>query len=454
MESWFHFRRRQSPLAARRPFTPGFEQLECRNVLAGNVLAFVAGGNLIVTGDNAGAAITVSQPRAGQITLTGDDTTINGLAGPVTFSKVTKDLRFAFGSGDDSLAFDESSLITVAGNLIVYGGKGSNAVATLGLGGGEPEPVPTVSRNLSAAFTRPGSLNVGGDLTILNLAGTLQEIKLINLNVKGDVEIRNLSGAAFVSIDADSGGAAKPFVNTIRGDVAIANGWGPYDEVKLFSINVKGDVQVANLAGVTLTQIDSFAGSNEIAGDVRIVDGHSEIAQALVSNTKIGKDLKVVETGREQSVVVLSSVKVNGNADVQTGVGADTVFVGGVSFGRAFQLRTGDGVDSVFIGGQPITIPIFPFIVVEETDENGVTTRVLVAIQEVMSAAGQSVTFHGDATALLGDGDDLLSLAIFSTVKFKKRGVLDGQNGSNTADVILANLPVRPSLLHFQVIAA
>lgn len=50
-----------------RRFVPVLEQLEPRLALAGNVMAVVSGGNLIVTGDIQGvyligADITVSQP--------------------------------------------------------------------------------------------------------------------------------------------------------------------------------------------------------------------------------------------------------------------------------------------------------------------------------------------------------------------------------------------------------
>ena len=137
-----------------RRFVPRFEQLEPRLALTGNVAAIVSGGSLIVTGSNLGADIYVSQPCIGQITLTSGDTAVNGSTEPITFKGVTRDLIINFvGKGDDSITFDEINPINLFGNLTINGGQGSNTVS-----------VATSSASLNFA-----SLNVGGNLSILNL---------------------------------------------------------------------------------------------------------------------------------------------------------------------------------------------------------------------------------------------------------------------------------------------
>jgi hypothetical protein len=59
----WNWRRRQQRAAgtrsARHRLARSFEQLESRLAMAGNVLAHVSGGNLIVIGDDAGATVTV-----------------------------------------------------------------------------------------------------------------------------------------------------------------------------------------------------------------------------------------------------------------------------------------------------------------------------------------------------------------------------------------------------------
>src|SRR5262245_50005725 len=90
---------------SRSRFTPAFEQLETRLPLAGNLSASVSAGNLIVTGNNAGAEFVIGQDDADQFTLIGMDTTVNGSTEPVTFSGVTHDLRIYLGKGDDAVTF-------------------------------------------------------------------------------------------------------------------------------------------------------------------------------------------------------------------------------------------------------------------------------------------------------------------------------------------------------------
>jgi hypothetical protein len=436
--------------------------------MAGNIQAHVAGGNLIVVGDDSGATITLSQPRPGQFTLTGDDTTINGSAQPAIFTKVTRDLRFNFGTGDDTLQFDESSPIRVRGNLAINGGKGSNTVTTLGPGdSGGPSPAAVVGQGVPSASTQPGSLSVGGDLTIFNLSGPLsqsgdgrsaltsdaapiQTVQLVNLDVKGNVSIRNLGGAAFVTMSVDPGDAARPAPNSIHGDLIIFNGQGEADQNALSSVNVKGDLRIVNQANVALTRINSVGASNVIGGDLRITDINDDLGQILLSATNVTRDLLIHEKAASRGVTSLAA-SVGRTTRLETGVGADLVFVGESSFGDDFRLRTGQGDDAVSIGGPARTITVKQFRVVQVVDENGHVSKKLAAVQAIFVIGGGPVTFRRDVTAFLGEGDDALTLATRARVDFKKDALFDGQEGSNTADVSRSNLSAAPTFAHFQV---
>jgi hypothetical protein len=453
---------------ARRPLVLAFEQLESRLAMAGNVLAHVSGGNLIVVGDDRGATLTVSQPRPGQFTLTSDDTTINGSAQPATFAKVTRDLRFTFGAGDDTLVFDESNSISVRGNLSINGGAGSNTVTTLGPGDeGASGPAAAVGQSVRSESTQRGSLNVGGDLTILNLADPIQNvggdltvfnragpaiqtIQLVNFDVKGNVSVRNLGGAAFVTIGVDPGGAARPAPNSIHGDLIVFGGPGEVDQNSFSSLNVKGTVRIVNQARVTFTSINSVGASNVIGGDLRISDTQADVGQVFVSATKIIGDLRLHETAASNSVVSLAAA-IGGTTDLETGDGSDLVFLGESSFGDRFRLRTGSGDDSVDIGGPVRAITVMQFRIVPVVDQNGHVSEVLEAIQAVFVVRGGPVTFHRDVTAFFGEGDDELTLATRAEVTFKKFALFDGQDGTNVADVTASNLSAAPTFVHFQV---
>jgi len=435
MGNWFHrWSGKTSPRKTCRVFPPAVTILESRIALAGNVTAVVAGGNLIIRGDNAGAAITLSQPGPGQITVTGQDTTVNGSAAPVTLSSVKRDVRVFFGDGDDSLTFDEGAPLTVAGNLFVDGGSGSNTV-TVGASG----PF--------AAAAGVAALNVGGDLTIHNLPSGTQLVSLFDLSVQGNVRIVNQGGDALTQIDSFGGS------NTIGGNLLVADGPGQSDETDLGSIQVKGNVQVLNLGAVAITSIQSFDGSNFIGGDLIAIDGPGQIAQTVIGGTRVGHNLLVAESGQAQNTILILSARVSGITDLAAASGDSTVFVDGATFDGAFAVRTGGGTDRVSIGtGAVLTqIRLVPVQIIVIRNGVEVVETQLRAVQEQTRIAAGPVTFNGAATGNLGDGDDTLSLALGAPVTFKKKPTLDGGNGNNTANVRLANLAAEPPLTHFSV---
>src|SRR5262249_58585215 len=91
-------------------FRPALEVLECRLAPAtAGVTASVVFGNLTITDNAATSQLTLSQPAAGEITITPDDgTPINGRAGPVTMEAETGNLNGPLGAGMDTLTFDLS----------------------------------------------------------------------------------------------------------------------------------------------------------------------------------------------------------------------------------------------------------------------------------------------------------------------------------------------------------
>jgi hypothetical protein len=76
-----------------RPSVPCLESLELRLLLAGNVTAFTAAGNLYLFGDTAGNDVVVTDPAPNTLRLASgaDATNINGSASPVDFT-VTGDV--------------------------------------------------------------------------------------------------------------------------------------------------------------------------------------------------------------------------------------------------------------------------------------------------------------------------------------------------------------------------
>src|SRR5687767_5519221 len=105
------------------------QPLECRTLLAGNVTAVLSDGDLILTGDAARnrVLITTGQSHDAQVRIVGldDDTTINGQF-DAAFSGVTGTVRVALGSGADTVAVRDLTLVRP---FVISTGRGGDTVA-------------------------------------------------------------------------------------------------------------------------------------------------------------------------------------------------------------------------------------------------------------------------------------------------------------------------------------
>ncbi len=97
------------------------ESLEPRTLLSGNVTAEVIGGDLIITGDDAGNEVIVHeigiQPGF-YVASGGGGTQINGGAGPDVFNNVTGDIRIILNDGDNTLTVHD---VDTPGRLRILG---------------------------------------------------------------------------------------------------------------------------------------------------------------------------------------------------------------------------------------------------------------------------------------------------------------------------------------------
>jgi hypothetical protein len=103
------------------------ESLESRQLLSGDVTAWVSGGSLTIMGDQADnqLLLTADPSQQGQISLDGENTTINGQRGPISFKGVVRNVRIYLGDGADSILISNANF---ARDLAVFGNKGDDQV--------------------------------------------------------------------------------------------------------------------------------------------------------------------------------------------------------------------------------------------------------------------------------------------------------------------------------------
>lgn len=109
----------------------GFEQLEDRVMLAGNVSAFISGGNLRINGDSLGNEVLVERAGATSVRLTPEaGTTVNGSALPVTLGGFRFGIVLTANGGDDEFRFagTAASPFRVLGNVVLSMGAGNDVL--------------------------------------------------------------------------------------------------------------------------------------------------------------------------------------------------------------------------------------------------------------------------------------------------------------------------------------
>ena len=260
-----------------------FQQLEDRQLMAGNVTAAVSNHSLTITGDNDADQIQIVQVanQTNQFTVAGfNATTINGKA---------------------------SQTFTITGNISVnFKGYFSDLVV-----GNLLTEVPTASANT----TLPGSLNV----VLGNGYGWME---LFNTSVGGNVTI--------------SGGSGEDHVNFSGSNIGLANVNGGNHDC---SINLGGGLNVFQMKYTTVERDLLFHDNGSTSNDeVQLFGGsvgRNATIQTGVNNDSVeiseyyfGKALNV-QTGGGADFVALGETYNDGGNGVPTSkasINADTVF--------------------------------------------------------------------------------------------------------------------------------
>ena len=159
-----------------RRFIPRLRRLEDRTVPAGNVIAVVNGGVLNVIGDGLDNQVWIAGDGYFRAIIRSIDgtTTINGQAGPVTLSGITRGYDIVMDSGNDTLAL---SGIHAWRSLSIDLGSGNNALHIVDshswrdtriVAGGNNDGIQIVNSN----FWRDSMIDPGDGNDIINLPGT------------------------------------------------------------------------------------------------------------------------------------------------------------------------------------------------------------------------------------------------------------------------------------------
>ena len=274
---------------------PAIECLEDKTLLAGNVMASVQNGNLLITGDSQDNAVGVfvggvNESGMTEVLVVTEDTTINGgeeeqlfeITGNVAFKlKGGDDLAVVFGDleGEEVIEFGE-----LPGGLIVETGfgddevylsgvfvNGNTRISTdrgddiVGLGAFQLEELAPVSLGGQLIIQTGSGMDQVGILqtevfgrTTINTGADADELIIFQSAFLDNVDIQTAGGNDYV-------GAGEVY---IAGNANLATGSGD-DELEVFDVQVDGDADADLGGGDDSAEIDDV----EVGGDASINGG-------------------------------------------------------------------------------------------------------------------------------------------------------------------------------------
>lgn len=366
----------------RVPRTPRLEPLESRWLRAGNVLASVVHGNLIITEDPLTAG-TDNQIQVDQIGVPpgtfnivgGGTTTVNGGAA-ATLPGVVKGVIIDLNGGDDQLTVTTS---LIGGNLTIDMGDGDNTALIT---------ATTVRRNVTV---------IGGagrdDVGILG--STIGSNVVID---SGDGDNRNDIGGDFDFLSTTT--AIHPV--RIRGGLRVEGGIDS-DDVSIQNTTISKD------AALHLGD-----GDNDVT-----ISGITRIAGQLEESGGIGPDKVLL--GRSFGDV--SDTRIEGIASFNLGGGANDVLINKMTLSRGLSVFTQDGDDDVtisnsIIGGEAVL------------NLAGGDNRVRIYTNFELEFGIVTTTIRGVLTINTNDGDDQVTITSTELLRGANLSLGGGDNST------------------------
>lgn len=308
---------RKSQAPARSSRVRGFEALESRQLMAGDINFNLVGGNLTLTGDNQANGIVVRQVGFNKLLLVGAGSTIkgqpfqvvNGVSGnvqfnmnggndfviiddgdkllsvpagaPTTFQRPVffKDLILNMGDGADAVEIDG---VTVNIKLKVDGGFGTQAdqvkvndTRVIGAGLGDFTPRIEIDTNGGNDFVRLVD-SVFNGLADIDTGAENDTLEMTNVAVEtlGDLKINTQAGNDFVKLDQV----------IVRDDLELKAGNGD-DQVQILRSTVADILDVELGAGNDLLLL---FGNSAKKADLDGQTGQDKLTLSLQINLPVG----------------------------------------------------------------------------------------------------------------------------------------------------------------------
>jgi hypothetical protein len=291
----------------RRRFGP--EQLETRQMLAGDVTVSVVAGDLVITGDALSNAIVLeATANAGEFVISDaadagvGATTINGGATPVTLAGVTGGIVITMDDGHDRVTISKARDIDIADELVINTGPGDDRLTSTG--------------------TR--RITIGANLSVVTGDGD-DVVSISQIRVGGNATFDTGVGHDRVTLSNTS--LASDRLNYVAGNLVLHAGDGSDVFALTASMTVGHNITFDGGLGNDVLNAPNLIRYVSAAGDITLQFGDG-------SDTLIGKGLfatgdALIDFGAGNDVCVWGNVFVTGNLTTNLGAGMDSLGGGG-----------------------------------------------------------------------------------------------------------------------------
>lgn len=255
----------------RRKSTLFVEQLENRNLLAGNVSASVSGIDLNITGDNLGNTISVESFGAGKVQVRGFGTSINGAPDAIKIFTVSGSINIHMNYGADVVRVTN---LIIRDNLNADLGPGSNELLLGQSAAGD---------NIRFAGTPSGPLYVQDNLSVVGNTGA-DRVFQSHLHVRGAGTLSLGDGDDTIQLDRPSGSTANV---EYSGLFQMFAGAGT-DSISVNGLVVDDNMVVSDAGGNANISINAM----DVHGDLTVTT--SNLADSIgLQNTNVSNTLTV-----------------------------------------------------------------------------------------------------------------------------------------------------------------
>jgi cyclophilin family peptidyl-prolyl cis-trans isomerase len=352
------------------------ELLERRTLLAGNVLVYWSGKDLVIKGDDASNAIEIlKQPvifindpnltASADVslrdrvsvrdlngnTINGESTEFVAQARSESDSRVKgMGLRVMLGSGDDSVRVRANGDDANFKSLQIIGGEGNDSIVltermgvtgSLIINAGSGDNNITLDGSSFFPFPWDQELKIGQQLTIQSGAGE-DDVRLVNVTVGGRTVITTGSGDDHVHVSKFRGFFALDA--GFEDDAIDIGNILPVFPSPVRHVDFRGGVRIQTGPGDDHIDVDNitFGGASRI--DAGTGDDHIKISRAQM------KSHLTIKTDLGDDRLSVSGAEMEGALRILNGPGDDHIDVDNITFGGASRIDAGFGDDVIRIG--------------------------------------------------------------------------------------------------------